>query len=221
MSAENPVEAAEWGKETARVEAFSDGVFAIAVTLLVLNLKVPTEADIHLDQGGLAGYLFSQWPVYASYIFSFVTVLLMWVAHHNFFNYVARVDTGIMLTNGFQLMGITVVPFTTALLSQWVIDPQERGLAAAIYSGNLAFITFMVFLQFVLAFRARNVLRSNLRPGLAEAIRLRNLIGPSFYLLATLLGIFVNAWVCLALCGLLLIYYTAVILVLARRWFQG
>jgi uncharacterized membrane protein len=221
MSAQTSGEATKWGSEKARLEAFSDGVFAIAITLLVLNLKVPTSAETSTYANGLAGYLFSSWPVYAAYIFSFLTILLMWIAHHNFFNYVARVDTGLLLTNGFQLMGITIVPFTTALLAQWVTDPIEGGLAAAIYSVNFAFITFMVFLQFIIAAHTGKVLRPDLRPGLVEAIRMRNLIGPTFYFLATLLGIFVGALACLFVCALLLVYYTMVILFLARRWFEG
>jgi TMEM175 potassium channel family protein len=221
MSAHSPVEFAERGRETARVEAFSDGVFAIAVTLLVLNLKVPSEADAGGNHGGLAETLFNQWPVYAAYIFSFITVLLMWIAHHNFFNYLTGMDTAVMLTNGFQLMGITIVPFTTALLSQWATNPQESGLVAAIYSGTFAFITWVVFLQFIYVASRKGLLRTDLRPGLVNGIRLRNLIGPSFYTLASLLGIFVSAWACLVLCGILLLYYAAVILYLARRWFEG
>jgi len=221
MSTHGPAENAGYGRETARVEAFSDGVFAIAVTLLVLNLKVPTATDIRAYHGSLSETLLSQWPVYAAYIFSFITILLMWIAHHNFFNYLAGMDTAMMLTNGFQLMGITVVPFTTALLSQWATNPQESGLVAAIYSGTFAFITWMVFLQFVYAASREGILRADLRPGLANAVRLRNLIGPSFYTLASLLGIFVNAASCLIVCGLLLVYHGAVILYFARRWFEG
>jgi len=221
MSTHGPAGSAGYGRETARVEAFSDGVFAIAVTLLVLNLKVPTAADAASYHGSLIEALLNQWPVYAAYISSFITILLMWIAHHNFFNYVAGIDTTFLLTNGLQLMGISVVPFTTALLSQWVTNPQESGLVAAVYSGTFAFITLMVFLQFVYAASRTGLLRTDLRPGLVNAIRLRNLIGPSLYTLATLLGIFVNAASCLIVCGLLLVYHGAVILYFARRWFEG
>ncbi|HEV2459597.1 MAG TPA: TMEM175 family protein [Ktedonobacterales bacterium] len=69
-------------KETGRVEAFSDGVFAIAVTLLVLNLNVVPETALH---GTLAAKLLNQWPMFLAYIVSFAFILIMWINHHNMF----------------------------------------------------------------------------------------------------------------------------------------
>jgi uncharacterized membrane protein len=76
--------------DVARVEAFSDGVFAIAITLLVLTIQVPTTEDV--AQGGLAQALLSQWHTYLAYLSSFITILVMWMSHHNLFRYVVRVD---------------------------------------------------------------------------------------------------------------------------------
>ena len=77
-------------RETGRVEAFSDGVFAIAVTLLVLDLKVPKPAD--LGSQTLLAALARQWPTFLAYLTSFATILVMWVNHHKMFSHVHRVD---------------------------------------------------------------------------------------------------------------------------------
>src|SRR5258708_37720496 len=114
-------------KGTGRVEAFSDGVFAIAITLLVLDLKVPTQPPL------LAGLL-AQWPVYAAYLISFAFILIMWVNHHWMFQHIARVDSTFMLCNGLRLLGITVVPFPTNIVAQYILTP-EQNVAAAVYNG--------------------------------------------------------------------------------------
>ena len=94
--------------ETARIEAFSDGVFAIAITLLVLDLKVPRG----LAEGRtLADALLAQWPAYLAFASSFMTILIMWVNHHRIFTLVGRSDERLIFYNGLLLMGVTVVPF--------------------------------------------------------------------------------------------------------------
>src|SRR6267154_1601546 len=105
-------------KETGRLEAFSDGVFAIAITLLALELKVP-----HLESGGrvtsaaIAAGLANQWPSYFAFVTSFFTVLIMWVHHHAIFRLVQRADVTLLFANGFLLMLVTVVPFPTAVVA--------------------------------------------------------------------------------------------------------
>jgi len=91
--------------ETTRLEAFSDGVFAVAITLLVLNLAVP-----RLPTGGpvphLKDALLDQWPVYVAYVLSFLTVLIVWVNHHALFRIIRRTDQPFMLLDGFLLICI-------------------------------------------------------------------------------------------------------------------
>ena len=80
--------------ETARVEAFSDGVFAIAITLLVLNLKIPMGQDGHLSTA-----LLQQWPMYFAFLVSFAFIGIMWVNHHRLFNHIRRSDNRLLFLN--------------------------------------------------------------------------------------------------------------------------
>src|SRR5882672_2129896 len=95
--------------ETGRIEAFSDGVFAIAITLLVLDLKVPRALQ---DGRTLASSLGAMWPSYLAFVTSFATILIMWINHHRMFTLIGRADDRVMFYNGLLLLGVTVVPFT-------------------------------------------------------------------------------------------------------------
>ncbi|HKF42784.1 MAG TPA: TMEM175 family protein [Thermoanaerobaculia bacterium] len=117
-------------KETGRVEAFSDGVFAIAITLLILELKVPKGPP-----GTLLANLVAQWPTYLSYLTSFVTILVMWVNHHQMFNLIRRTNVAFLFLNGLLLLFITVVPFPTALVSDHLLGPDSK-TAAAVFGGT-------------------------------------------------------------------------------------
>ena len=119
-------------KETARLEAFSDGVFAIAITLLVLELKVPLGA-------GLARQLADLWPSYLSFALSFVTILIMWVNHHASLHNLEHADARILFANGFLLLTVTFVPFPTAVLAAHLADGDAR-VAAALYAGSYVLI---------------------------------------------------------------------------------
>lgn len=115
-------------KDTGRVEAFSDGVYAIAITLLVLDLKVPpSSAD-------LAAALRAQWPVYAAFLTSFLVLGIMWLNHHRLFKLIRQVDHGVLIWNGLLLLFTVAVPFGTSLLSEHLQHPGGR-LAAEVYSG--------------------------------------------------------------------------------------
>ncbi|HET7226063.1 MAG TPA: TMEM175 family protein [Candidatus Eisenbacteria bacterium] len=120
--------------ETARLEAFSDGVFAIAITLLVLDLKVP-----HGPDGALGRELAAAWPSYVAFLASFATIGIMWLNHHRLFRLIGRADHGLMVANALLLLGITVVPFPTAVLSAHLGDPDAR-TAALLYAGTFVYI---------------------------------------------------------------------------------
>ncbi|HEY5994038.1 MAG TPA: TMEM175 family protein [Gallionellaceae bacterium] len=124
--------------ETARIEAFSDGVFAIAITLLVLSIKVPNP-DVVSDRG-LAISLAALWPAYLAFFTSFVTVLVIWVQHHWIFTQIRRADHPLLYWNGLLLLFVTFVPFPTGLLAEYLLHPEAK-VAASLYTGNFLIIS--------------------------------------------------------------------------------
>ena len=111
-------------KETGRIEAFSDGVFAIAITLLILEIKVPNAHD--LGAGGLGAALLRLWPSYLAFVTSFATILVMWVNHHKLFRHIRRSDDAFLFLNGLLLLFVTSVPFPTSLVAEYLQRPEAR-----------------------------------------------------------------------------------------------
>src|SRR5256885_17215450 len=105
-------------KDTARTEAFSDGVFAFAITLLVLNLRDPATSGVSLSQG-----LREELPAFFALGTSFITILVMWLNHHNMFSHIGRVDRRLMLRNGMLLLFVVLTPFTTSLVAGHLAPP--------------------------------------------------------------------------------------------------
>ena len=124
-------------KDTARTEAFSDGVFAFAITLLVLNLHDPSTDTLSLSEG-----LIKQAPFFFALGTSFITILVMWLNHHNMFIHIGRVDRRLMLRNGMLLLFVVLTPFTTSLVAGHLDlpEPPDARTAAAVYSANFLFI---------------------------------------------------------------------------------
>ena len=108
---------------TQRLEAFSDGVFAIAITLLILDVRVPRDLP---ETTRLIDALLANWPSYFAFLTSFATIGIMWVNHHRLFGCIARADHGLLIWNGLLLLGITFVPFPTALIAEYIGHPDER-----------------------------------------------------------------------------------------------
>lgn len=129
---------------TGRLEAFSDGVFAIAITLLVLDLRVPEVVEgVTTSAAGLLGQLGRMWPQYIAYAISFSFILIMWTNHHRLFQVVRHANHAFLLANGLLLLFITLVPFPTSLLSTYIRIPGASNVAAAIYAGNYFLIALM------------------------------------------------------------------------------
>lgn len=178
--------AAEEIKETGRVEAFSDGVFAIAITLLVLEIKVP-----RIGEGGdvvdLGTTLLKQWPSYLAFASSFLTILIMWINHHNLMKVIKRVDHNFLLLNGLLLMWITLVPFPTSLISEHLLEP-EGWLAAAIYAGLGLMIAIFYNVLWFYSVKGGRLLGRGSNLALASSISRRYVFGPTFYLVALALA---------------------------------
>ena len=127
-------------KSTGRVEAFSDGVFSIAITLLVLNLlnlKMPVPESATFD--ALKNDLLNGWPTYAVFLLSFATILIMWVYHHRMFQFLKEAKTTLLFSNGFLLLLVTAVPFPTGLVGTYLRTPAAP-VACAVYAGFFALI---------------------------------------------------------------------------------
>ena len=103
------------GVSSGRLEAFSDGVFSIAATLLVLELRVPPDAA-----GGLGPALLAEWPSYASYVVSFLTIGIILVNHHALFANVRRVDRRLLFLNLLLLLSVSTIPFPTAIVGRYI-----------------------------------------------------------------------------------------------------
>ena len=114
---------------TARLEAFSDGVFAVAITLLVLQLVVP-----EVGRGKLAGALLDQWPVLASYVASFATIGVIWLNHHRLISYVGRVDRTLHALNLLLLLWIVLIPYPTALVGHYLQVGHDASVATTAYA---------------------------------------------------------------------------------------
>jgi uncharacterized membrane protein len=112
--------------DTSRAEAFSDGVFAIAITLLVLDLRLP-------GGGSLPHELLQAWPRYFAYVVSFLTIGIMWMNHHTLFSHVSRVDRPLLVLNLLLLMGVVAIPFPTTLVAEHLLG--SGGAPAAVTYG--------------------------------------------------------------------------------------
>jgi len=119
--------------ESGRVEAFSDGVFAIAITLLVLELHAPD------DKHGLwHGLIHDEWPQFAAYLTSFAIIGIMWVNHHSMFSSIIRIDRPLLFLNLFLLLWMSLLPFPTSLVAKYLDHGgTNAAVAEAIYGANL------------------------------------------------------------------------------------
>ena len=179
-------------KETNRLEAFSDGVFAVAITLLVLNIKIP---GIDMPPGTLPGDtdlwhgLGDEWPMLAAYITSFATIGIMWLNHHRLFTHIKRINTVLVLLNLLLLLFIVFVPVPTALLAEYVNRPDQH-TAAIVYSGTFVLTACCFNLLWRYASYHNRLLGKEADPRAVAAISRQYLFGPLVYLIA-----FTLAWI--------------------------
>jgi uncharacterized membrane protein len=190
-------------KETGRVEAFSDGVIAIAVTLLILEIKVPRPDEI--ASVGLFARLLSLWPSFLAFVTSFGTILVMWVNHHRIFRLVRIPDYPFLYWNGFLLLTITFVPYPTALLAQYLASP-EAPVATAVYAGSFV-ITAPAFNGLWRHLRKNpRLLFASADPDEIEGITRQYRFGPLLYLIAFGLA-FVSVAASIATCLALAVFF--------------
>ncbi len=190
---------------TNRLEAFSDGVIAVAITLLVLNIAVPQPGKL----GGhtLAHALIAQWQVYAAYVVSFLTIGIIWINHHVMIGRLRETDHTVLILNLSLLLTIGVLPFTTNLLATYLKQGTGQNLAAGVYSGSFLVmgIAFASLNRHILLRKAH---RLRVELPLAERRRIlsRSVGGLPPYAIATALAP-LSPYIPLAICGALAVFY--------------
>lgn len=190
-------------KETQRVEAFSDGVFAIAITLLVLELRVPKRTEVAAH--GLGAALWHEWPAYVAFLTSFLSILVMWFNHHKLFNYIRKVDAPLLYLNGFLLMIVCAVPWPTALAAEhW--GHENEMMAAQIYCGLSVFLAFAYNALWRYATHRGRLLHHEVDQDEIDRITRAYLMGPTGYGLAFALS-FWNATVGMLICVSLAVFF--------------
>jgi TMEM175 potassium channel family protein len=133
-----------------RAEAFSDGVFAVAATVLVFAILVPDVRD-----GQLTRALLEEWPSYAAYAISFLTIVVIWVNHHVVFDSMDRIDRPLLFLNALLLLTVAVIPFPTALLAHYLQAGHDQQTAAFAYGVGMSAmaVAFSCFTLYARRFR--------------------------------------------------------------------
>jgi uncharacterized membrane protein len=187
---------------TVRLEAFSDAVIAIAITLLVIEIHVP-----NAKQGDLLDELWDQWPSYAAFFISFVVIGIMWVSHHSMFERIATVDRRLLFLNLILLLGIGFLPFPTALLATYVQDGgHNASVSAAIYSATMCVIGVVFYFMWVHLEHRPHLLVEGITVEQIRRAEQKSLVGPIVYGLSVGIA-FISAWACFVIYGLIAIYF--------------
>ena len=170
-------------RETARIEAFSDGVFAIAITLLVLELRPPP-----ISEGDhLAGALAAEWPAYLAFLSSFLIILVIWINHHNLFNLIHRSDRTFLILNGMLLLATSFVPFPTILVATHLLGP-GASVAMAVYAATGVGIALAFNAVWRYASGNRRLLADSVSQEAVSSINRVYTIGPALYGVALVLA---------------------------------
>lgn len=187
--------------ETTRLEAFSDGVFAIAITLLIL--------EVHLTgspSSSLAHRLLHAWPSYVGYVISFITIGIMWANHHAMFKFIVRTSHGLIVANLLLLLTVSFVPFPTKVLAQSLpVGGNDQRTAVLFFSGTYVVISVFYNLLWRVASTDYRLIGAGFHDG-ADRITKAFRFGVPGYTVATLLT-FVSIPAGLAVDGALAVFY--------------
>jgi uncharacterized membrane protein len=185
--------------KTNRLEAFSDGVFAVAITLLILEINVPGGEDLWHQ-------LKEEWPSFASFFVSFWVIGIIWVNHHGVIDHIKQADRGVLYLNLLVLMSVVLIPFSTALMAEHLKSRADENVAAAVYAGSfvLMAVSFGGLWEYIT--RHREALGVELTD---EEVRRRSRsfqFGNPIYALAVVVA-FISPAVVLVIIGALAVYY--------------
>ena len=184
--------------QTSRLEAFADGVFAIAATLLIIEIRLPTE---DVGEG-----LRDLWPSYFAYALSFLSIGIMWVNHHVVLSFVREADRAFLFINLFLLMGVAFVPFPTALYAEHLLHEGAREAALAY---GLTFVVIAFFFQIFWQYARRRLLRPDADRREVSGINRSYRPGVPLYAGATLLALASPTAALVAFAIIALVYVSA------------
>jgi len=191
-----------------RLEAFADGIFAIAATLLTLNLAVS-------EGHPLGQELLTIWPQYAAYAISFVTIGIIWINHHTLMNQIAHVDRTFLTLSVLFLAVIAFIPFPTRLLALYI---RTDGAEAAALAYGITLTLTAIFFNAIWRYAAwgNRLLRHDADPVVVQGISRSYLLGPTSYLAATLVAL-VSPYASAGLYAAIAVFYTLESSLFARR----
>jgi uncharacterized membrane protein len=187
---------------TARLETFADGVFAIAATLLILNV----DAQVGEKSGHLAHRLLEIWPSYIAYAVSFITIGIIWSNHHTVMGQLGRVDRTFLMQNVLLLMCVAFVPFPTRLIAEHVRDRHELQAPALAYGATMTVMSIAYFTLWLYASQGRRLLRDDADQRVVSGITRSYLPGFPTYLAATLIA-FASPLASVILFGAIALFY--------------
>jgi uncharacterized membrane protein len=188
--------------DSRRAESFSDGVFAVAITVLVFNL-------LSIHEPASYRMLLHSWPQYASYVVSFLTIGIMWLNHHTMLSHVSRVDRITLVLNTFLLMGVVAVPFPTALVADGLASTAPAGAAqvAAVVYGLVLIAISIAFSAMWLYLSAHQESLAAMPIRAPRQATLRFSAGLIGYVVATIVAALGLPGVALGIYGLIAVYY--------------
>jgi uncharacterized membrane protein len=197
------------GLRTGRLEAFSDGVFAIAVTLLVLDLAVPASASKHLLRS-----IAELWPSYLAYVASFSTIGATWLGHNAITEYLERVNTVFVRLNLLLLLVVSFLPFPTRLFADYIGQDSNERVAATIYGLTFLLASTLLLVLWRYALHA-GLVRPDAEDEEIQLLTQRLTPGLGGYVALIIAGIFVPI---IAVIGYLVIAFFYIIPIPQRRW---
>ena len=184
---------------TSRLEAFSDGVFAIAATLLILNVSVSSSSHLSRE-------LLQIWPSYVAYAVSFVTIGVIWANHHTVIRQISHVNRTFLVINTLFLTVVAFIPFPTHLLSEYILEPESARAAAVAYGITLTLTAVMFNILWRYAASSRRLLRADANRRTVDGISRSYLPGPFLYAAATAVAL-VNPYVSAGIYAAIALFY--------------
>ena len=201
MTVDEPTEQTE---STSRIEAFSDGIFGVAITLLAIDLKAPVLELI--SNHNLLESILERWPEYLAVLSSFASVLLMWMSHHEVFRKVAKVDVSLMLANGLLLLLIIGVPYPTSIMARYILTDAAQ-YAAAFFAGYSVLVNLAFRILWLVVSRNRRLLKQSVSEKTITTFTRAMSMGLPVYFIIALVA-FISPLGSVLLCNAMWIYWS-------------